>query len=73
MCILRILVITGASGAGKTANVRALDARAIPGVRCFYFDSIGVPTVDVMERDYGGEGVYRAAGGSPPSAAWGGS
>jgi type II secretory pathway predicted ATPase ExeA len=51
--VLHILVVTGASGAGKTATVRALDARGIPGVRCFYFDSIGVPTAEVMERDYG--------------------
>jgi hypothetical protein len=49
-----ILVVTGASGAGKTATVQALDALAVPGVRCFYFDSIGVPTPDVMERDFGG-------------------
>jgi RNase adaptor protein for sRNA GlmZ degradation len=50
--VARILVVTGASGAGKTATVRALDARALPGVHCFYFDSIGVPTAEVMERDY---------------------
>jgi dephospho-CoA kinase len=50
----RILVVTGASGAGKTATVRALDARAVPGIQCFHVDSIGVPTADVMERDFGG-------------------
>ena len=38
-----VLVVTGASGAGKTASVEALAARALPGVRCFHFDSIGVP------------------------------
>jgi hypothetical protein len=56
-----ILVVTGASGAGKTAAVRELDERAIPGVRCFYFDSIGVPTADVMERDYGGGEQWQAS------------
>jgi hypothetical protein len=56
-----ILVVTGASGAGKTATVRALDARGIPGVRCFYFDSIGVPTAEVMERDYGGAEQWQAS------------
>jgi 23S rRNA U2552 (ribose-2'-O)-methylase RlmE/FtsJ len=56
-----ILVVTGASGAGKTATVRALDARCIPGVRCFYFDSIGVPTAEVMERDYGGGEQWQAS------------
>jgi hypothetical protein len=56
-----VLVVIGASGAGKTATVRALEARAIPGVRCFYFDSIGVPTPDVMERDYGGGEKWQAS------------
>ena len=61
MSVGRILIVTGASGAGKTATVRALDARAVPGVRCFYFDSIGVPTVEVMERDYGGAERWQAS------------
>ena len=64
--VSRILVVTGASGAGKTATVRALDARAVSGVRCFYFDSIGVPTAEVMERDYGSGEQWQAAA----SAAW---
>jgi hypothetical protein len=55
-----ILVVTGASGAGKTAAVQALDARAIPGVQCFHFDSIGVPTAEVMERDHGGGEQWQA-------------
>jgi hypothetical protein len=41
--------------------VKALDARALPGVRCFFFDSIGVPTVDVMEREYGGGERWQAS------------
>jgi len=53
--------VTGASGAGKTATVQALDSRAIPGVRCFYFDSIGVPTVEEMEREYGGGDAWQAS------------
>jgi hypothetical protein len=59
--VAHILVVTGASGAGKTATVRALDTRGIAGVRCFYFDSIGVPTAEVMERDYGGGERWQAA------------
>jgi hypothetical protein len=46
--------VIGASGAGKTAAVRAIDARRIRFVRCHYFDSIGVPTPEVMEREWGG-------------------
>jgi heat shock protein HslJ len=46
-----ILVVTGASGAGKTPAVRRLEARGRPGVRCFYFDSIGVPSEEVTLVD----------------------
>jgi len=55
-----VLVITGASGAGKTTAVNALDARSVPGVRCFFFDSIGVPGVEVMERDFGSGEQWQA-------------
>ncbi|HEX3854934.1 MAG TPA: hypothetical protein VGF76_17920 [Polyangiaceae bacterium] len=48
-----ILVVTGASGVGKTSSVTALEARAHSGAACFYFDSIGVPTPEVIERDFG--------------------
>jgi hypothetical protein len=44
--------VTGASGSGKTATVRALAAREKPGVRCHYFDEIGVPPVEDMYRDF---------------------
>ena len=50
---MHILIVTGASGAGKTTVVQALERRELPGVRCFYFDSIGVPTADEMERAFG--------------------
>lgn len=55
-----IIVVTGASGSGKTAAVHALDARALPGVRCYYFDSIGVPSSEEMERDFGGGEQWQA-------------
>ena len=55
-----ILVVTGASGAGKTAAVHAIEARALTGVRCFYFDSIGVPSAEVMQRDFGGGDKWQA-------------
>jgi dephospho-CoA kinase len=48
-----ILIVTGASGVGKTSAVRALEARSCPNVACFYFDSIGVPTPELIERDFG--------------------
>lgn len=49
-----ILFVTGASGAGKTAAVRVLTARGLPGVRCHHFDTIGVPAPEIMKRDWGG-------------------
>lgn len=49
----RLLFAIGASGAGKTAAVRALSERWIPGLTCYHFDSIGVPSVEEMVRDFG--------------------
>jgi len=49
-----ILMVTGASGVGKTATVRAIAARRMPGVSCFHFDSIGVPSPEVMAQEFGG-------------------
>ncbi|HEX7977815.1 MAG TPA: hypothetical protein VF461_04390 [Gemmatimonadaceae bacterium] len=57
---ISILVVTGASGAGKTATVSALAALGRPGVQCFHFDSIGVPTPEAMERDHGGPEQWQA-------------
>ena len=47
------LFVIGASGVGKTAAVQALEEQSLPGVRCFYFDSIGIPTTEDMVRDFG--------------------
>jgi hypothetical protein len=51
--ISAILVVTGASGSGKTTTVRALETRTLPGVRCYYFDAVGVPAAAVLERGFG--------------------
>lgn len=56
-----VLVVTGASGAGKTTLVRALANREFSGVRCYYFDSIGVPSPEEMLAEFGsGEAWQRA-------------
>src|SRR5437667_12874349 len=56
-----ILAVIGASGAGKTTAVRCLEARRRSGIRCFYFDSIGVPSEEIMKRDFGGGEKWQAA------------
>ena len=55
-----ILVVIGASGSGKTAAVRQVAARALPGVRCCHFDAVGVPSREEMERDFGGGEQWQA-------------
>jgi adenylate kinase family enzyme len=49
-----ILFVIGASGAGKTAAVDALEQQNLSGVGCYHFDSIAVPSADVMEQEWGG-------------------
>lgn len=56
-----ILVFTGASGSGKTTAVKGLEARSLPNVRCFYFDQIGIPSMQQMQRDFGSPEAWQAA------------
>src|SRR5262245_36246552 len=55
-----IIVVTGASGSGKTAAVSTLTARALSGVSCYHFDAIGVPSREEMDRDFGGGEQWQA-------------
>lgn len=56
-----IIVLTGASGAGKTTIVRAFAREAPPDVSCHHFDTAGVPEPEEMARKYGsGEAWQRA-------------
>ena len=48
----RLLFLIGASGAGKTTVAKKLEKTGT-GVQVCYFDSIGVPSLEEMERDYG--------------------
>jgi mannose-6-phosphate isomerase-like protein (cupin superfamily) len=56
-----IVVVTGASGVGKTALVKALEARRLPDIGCYYFDSIGVPDSAEMTREFGSPGGWQVA------------
>ncbi len=55
-----VLVVTGASGAGKTTLVRALGALELAGVGCYYFDTIGVTSPDEMAARFGGGETWQA-------------
>jgi hypothetical protein len=48
-----ILVLVGASGAGKTTLVKHLEQRGLEGVGCYYFDTIGVPTKHEIASRFG--------------------
>lgn len=61
MATSALLFVTGASGAGKTTAVQALEARRLAGTHCYYFDSIGVPSPAEMIRDYGSGEAWQAA------------
>jgi hypothetical protein len=56
-----VLVLTGASGAGKTTLVDAIQARGLAGVRCYHFDSIGVPSVGRMLAEFGSPQAWQVA------------
>ncbi|HEU4559126.1 MAG TPA: hypothetical protein VFS20_14795 [Longimicrobium sp.] len=56
-----VLVVTGASAAGKSTLVRGLGALGLPGVGCYEFDTVGVPAPEEMERVWGGGEQWQAA------------
>jgi hypothetical protein len=55
-----VLVVTGASGAGKTTLVRRLAALELPGVGCHEFDAIGIPTPEEIEARFGDGAAFQA-------------
>ncbi len=50
---MKKVFVTGVSGTGKTTAVREVDKMNLPGLAVFYFDSIGVPPFEEMEKEYG--------------------
>ena len=55
-----ILVVVGASGAGKTTLVGRLAALGLPGVGCYYFDTIGIPPADEIAARFGDGEAFQA-------------
>lgn len=56
-----LLIVTGASGAGKTTLVRGIEKLSIRGVGCYYFDSIGVPSLLEMTCRFGSPADWQSA------------
>lgn len=48
-----LIILTGASGSGKTTVAQAIARDHTSEVAVHHFDSIGVPALDVMIRDHG--------------------
>jgi hypothetical protein len=57
-----VLVVFGASGAGKTTLVRGIAAQGLDGVGCYYFDSMGIPSVEEMVARFGDGAAFQAWG-----------
>ena len=57
---MALVIMTGASGSGKTAIAKAIEEKC-PTITVFRFDTIGVPTAEVM-ASFGG--------GHLPGGAW---
>ena len=50
---MSLIILTGASGSGKTAIAQAIAKDHAYTSAVHHFDSIGVPSLDAMIRDHG--------------------
>jgi uridine kinase len=57
---MRLVILTGVSGSGKTAIANAIAAERPPLAEVLYFDSIGVPPAEERMR-WGSEGAWQRA------------
>jgi dephospho-CoA kinase len=56
-----LIVLTGASGSGKTAIAKAVAARFADEIDVYHFDDIGVPPLSRMTADYGSPAGWQRA------------
>jgi ATP-dependent 26S proteasome regulatory subunit len=57
---MRLIVLTGASGSGKTAIAKAIESRC-RDTEVLFFDSIGVPSLDRMTAECGSPEEWQRA------------
>ncbi|AYG65906.1 MULTISPECIES: AAA family ATPase [unclassified Rhizobium] len=50
---MSLIILTGASGSGKTAIAQAIARDHASMLAVYHFDSIGVPSLDAMIQDHG--------------------
>ncbi len=50
---MSLIILTGASGSGKTAIAEAIARDHAGRLAVYHFDSIGIPSLDAMVRDHG--------------------
>ncbi|CDM56899.1 MULTISPECIES: AAA family ATPase [Rhizobium] len=58
---MSLIVLTGASGSGKTAIAKAIAARFTGEIDVYYFDDIGVPSLGQMTADHGSPAGWQRA------------
>jgi RNase adaptor protein for sRNA GlmZ degradation len=58
---MTLVVLTGASGSGKTTIAAAIEAAFSDVVDVYYFDRIGVPSLEPMIADHGSPEAWQRA------------
>jgi len=52
--------VTGSSGSGKTTLLKGVMARGYHGLEAYHFDELGLPSLEEMNRLYGGPEQWQA-------------
>jgi chloramphenicol 3-O-phosphotransferase len=58
---MRLVVLTGASGSGKTTIAKAIEQRHPGLATVLFFDSIGIPSPEHMIAEYGSDEAWQRA------------
>jgi RNase adaptor protein for sRNA GlmZ degradation len=58
---MELVILTGASGSGKTAITEAITSRYTESVDVYHFDQVGVPSPEEMIANYGSTEAWQLA------------